>query len=84
MLTNSTSSKLRASMNALLPLVTNSPNAYIEISKKYKHYEKMLPKLNHPGQLCGTGKTHKLNNIEYLTLFTLKFHFIIAQFGRLV
>lgn len=82
MLTNSTSSKLRASMIALLPLLTNSPYAYIEISKKYKHYEKMLPKSNQPGQLCDTGKTHKLNKIEYLTLCTLKFHFIIAQIGR--
>lgn len=82
MLTNSTSSKLRASMIALLPLLTNSPYAYIEISKKYKHYEKMLPKSNQPGQLYDTGKTHKLNKIEYLTLCTLKFHFIIAQFGR--
>lgn len=82
MLTNSTSSKLRASMIVLLPLLTNSPYAYIEISKKYKHYEKMLPKSNQPGQLCDTGKTHKLNKIEYLTLCTLKFHFIIAQFGR--
>lgn len=82
MLTNSTSSKLRASMIVLLPLLTNSPYAYIEISKKYKHYEKMLPKSNQPGQLYDTGKTHKLNKIEYLTLCTLKFHFIIAQFGR--
>lgn len=50
--------------------------------KKYEHYEKMLPKSNQPGQLCDTGKTHKLNKIEYLTLCTLKFHFIIAQIGR--
>ena len=42
----------------------------------------MLPKSNQPGQLCDTGKTHKLNKIEYLTLCTLKFHFIIAQIGR--
>ena len=30
---------------------------------KYEDYEKMLPTSNQPGQLYGTAKTHKFDNI---------------------
>ena len=45
---------------------------------KYKHYEKMLPKSNQPGQLYDTAKTHKFSNIEDITIKNLKFCLIIA------
>ena len=48
---------------------------------KYKHYEKVLPKSNQPGQLYGTAKTHKFNSIEDITLENLKFRPIMAQSG---
>ena len=48
---------------------------------KYKHYEKMLPKSNQPGQLYGTAKTHKFSSIEDITLENLKFCPIITQSG---
>ena len=46
---------------------------------KYELYEKMMPKLNLPGQFYGTAKTHKFNSIEDITLENLKFRSIIAQ-----
>ena len=41
----------------------------------------MLPISNQPGQLYGTAKTHKFDNIADITEDNLKFHPIIAQFG---
>ena len=48
--------------------------------KKYEHDEKMLPTSNQPGQLYGTAKTHKFDNIADITVDNLKFCPIIAQF----
>ena len=39
----------------------------------------MLPKSNQPGQLYGTAKTHKFDNIDDIALENLKFRQIIAQ-----
>ena len=41
----------------------------------------MLPKSNQPGQLYGTAKTHKFDNIEDITLENLKFRPMIPQSG---
>ena len=47
--------------------------------KKYEHYEKTLPTLNQPGQLYGTAKIHKFDNIADITVDNLKFCPILAQ-----
>ena len=52
---------------------------YCNFYGKYEHYEEMLPKSNQPGQLYGTAKTHKFDNIDDITLENLKFRQIIAQ-----
>ena len=49
--------------------------------RKYEHYEEMLPKSNQPGQLYGTTKTHRFNNINEIIKDNLKFRPIIAQTG---
>ena len=49
--------------------------------KKYKHYEKMLPTSNQPGQLYGTTKTHKFHNIAAITVDNPKSLPIKAQSG---
>ena len=40
--------------------------------RKYEHYAEMLPKSNQPWQLYGTAKTHKLININEITIDNLK------------
>ena len=40
--------------------LNNFKNFLYRSVKKYEYYEKMLPKLNQPGQLYETAKTHKL------------------------
>ena len=67
--------------NTLDDLKTFKSFLYHSFYGKYKHYEKMLPKSNQPGQLYGTAKTNKFNSIEDITLGNLKFRPIIAQSG---
>ena len=44
-------------------------------------YEKMLSKFNQPEQLYGTTKTHKLTNIDEITIDNLNFLLVITQTG---
>ena len=44
-------------------------------------YEKMLSKFNQPEQLYGTTKTHKLTNIDEITIDNLNFRLVITQTG---
>ena len=64
--------------NTLDSLKTFDSFLYRNFYGEYEHYEKTLPKLNQPGQLYGTAKTHKFNSIEDITLENLKVHPIIA------
>ena len=41
----------------------------------------MLPSSNQPAQLYGTAKTHKFDDINEITVDSLKFRPIIAQTG---
>ena len=49
--------------------------------RKYEHYDETPPKFNQPGQLYGTAKKHKFDNIDEITIDDLKFRPIIAQTG---
>ena len=53
--------------NILDDLKTFKSFLYRNFYGKYEHYEKMLPKLNQPGQLYGAAKTHKFSSIEDIT-----------------
>ena len=59
--------------------LNNFKNFLYRSVKKYEYYEKMLPKLNQPGQLYETAKTHKLKKIEDITLESLNCHPVIAE-----
>ena len=67
--------------NTLDNLKTFKSLLYRNFYGKYKHYEKMLPKSNKPGQLYGTAQTHKFNSIENITWENLKSCPIITQSG---
>ena len=43
----------------------------------------MLPKSNQPGQLYGTAKTHKITNIDEITIDNLLFRPIITQTSQI-
>ena len=59
--------------------LNNFKNFLYRSVKKYEYYEKILPKLNQPGQLYETAKTHKLKKIEDITSESLKCHPVIAE-----
>ena len=44
----------------------------------------MLQSLNQPAQLYGTAKTHKFDDINDITIDSLKFRPIIAQTGTYI
>ena len=46
---------------------------------KYEKYNDMLASSNQPAQLYGTAKTHKFDDINDVTVDSLKFRPIIAQ-----
>ena len=47
----------------------------------YEHYKDMLPDCNQPAHLYGEAKTHKFENLEDITVASLKFRSIIDQTG---
>ena len=48
---------------------------------KYEKYDDMLPSSSQPAQLYGTAKTHKFDDINDVTVDSLKFRPITAQTG---
>ena len=49
--------------------------------KNYEHYDKMFPSSNQPGQIYGTAKTHKFNEIKNIDMDSLNLRPIFSQVG---
>ena len=70
-----------ATSDNTLPELKQFQNFLYRNFKNYEHYDKMFPSSNQPGQIYGTAKTHKFNDINNIDTDSLKFRPIISQVG---